>query len=83
MIIGNYTNIQEPCELDLWLSDPEINRGNLLVTINQYVKYEDFVIKSFQDNKRKSFWHLRLTFTFELATQNQWPITMWNMKILW
>jgi hypothetical protein len=32
-----------------------LNRGHLLVMTNQYVKYEDFVIKSFQNNKGKRF----------------------------
>jgi hypothetical protein len=41
---GNHTNIQEPCDLDLWPSDPKIYRGHLLVMTNKYVKYEDFVI---------------------------------------
>jgi hypothetical protein len=54
---GNHTNIQEPCDLDLWPSAHKINRGHLVVMTNQYVKYEDFVINSFQDNKRKPFWH--------------------------
>jgi hypothetical protein len=27
--------------------------GHVLVTANQYVKYEDFVITSLEDNKRK------------------------------
>jgi hypothetical protein len=37
------TIIQGPCDLDLCHSDPKINRGQLLVMANQYVKYEDFI----------------------------------------
>jgi hypothetical protein len=46
----NYTNIQGPCDLDLWPSDPKINNGHILVMTNQFVKYEDFVINSFHIN---------------------------------
>ena len=33
-----------PSDLDLWHSDPKINRGHLLVMTNLHVKYEDSVI---------------------------------------
>jgi hypothetical protein len=42
---GNHTNIQETRDLDLWPSDPKINKGHLLVISSQYVKYEDFLDK--------------------------------------
>jgi hypothetical protein len=48
----NHTNIREPCDLDFWPNDYKINRGHSLVMSNHYVKYEDFVINSFQENKR-------------------------------
>jgi hypothetical protein len=35
--------------------EPKINRVHLLVMINQYVKYENFVMNTFQDNQRKPF----------------------------
>ena len=34
---------------------PKINKAHLLVMTNLYVKYEDFVIYSIQDNQRKPF----------------------------
>jgi hypothetical protein len=71
---GNHTNIQGPCDLDLWPSDPKINRGHLLVMTNQYVKYEDFVMHSFQDNKRTPFWHLRPSY-LDLWTSDPKSIT--------
>jgi hypothetical protein len=33
--------IQDPCDLDLWPSDLNINRGHLIVMINLHAKYED------------------------------------------
>jgi hypothetical protein len=39
--------------------DPKINRGDLLVMTNQYVKYEDFVINTNQDDKLTSNYHSR------------------------
>ena len=39
-----YCTTHMPPDLDLWRSDPKINRGHLLVMTNQHVKYEDFVI---------------------------------------
>jgi hypothetical protein len=39
--------------------DPKINRGHLLVMTDQYIKYDDFVINSNQDNKVNSNYHLR------------------------
>ena len=50
---GNNFAIQGHC--DLWPTDPKINRGHLLVMTNLHVKYEAFVIYSFQDNQRKPF----------------------------
>jgi hypothetical protein len=50
---GNHSNIYGP--LDLWPGDRKITRDYLLVMKNQYVKYEDFVIKNNQDNERKSY----------------------------
>ena len=44
-----------PCDLDLWPSEPKINRVLVLTIINQYVKYESSVITSFQDNDQKPF----------------------------
>ena len=32
-----------------WPSDPKINRGHLLVMANLHVKYEDFVLYTFQE----------------------------------
>jgi hypothetical protein len=39
---------------------------------NQYVKYEDFVITSFQDNQRKTILTFKapVTLTFYIETQN-------------
>jgi hypothetical protein len=59
IISGNHSDISGPCDLDLWPSDPKINRVHLLVVTNQYVKYMDFVIITFQDNQQKPFWHWR------------------------
>ena len=42
-----------PPDLDLWPTDPKINRGHLLVIINQHIKYEDSVMKGIQNNQRK------------------------------
>jgi hypothetical protein len=49
---GNHKDIEGPCDLDLWSSDPKINRGHLLDITNQYVKNKYFVINSFQDNQQ-------------------------------
>jgi hypothetical protein len=35
--------------LTIDIATSKINKGHLLVMTNQYVKYEDFVINSFQD----------------------------------
>jgi hypothetical protein len=49
---GNHTNIQGPCDFD-----PKIKWGHLLIMTNQYVKYEDLVMHSNQDNKLKTYYH--------------------------
>ena len=51
----NHYDIQCHCDLDLWHSNPKINRDHLLGMISVHVKYEDFVINGFQDNQRKRF----------------------------
>ena len=48
---GNNFDIQG--NYDIWLSEPKINRGHLLIMTNLHVKYEDIVINDFQDNQRK------------------------------
>jgi hypothetical protein len=48
---SNHSDLKVPCDLDHWPSDPKINRGHLLVVTNHYVKYEDFVINTFQDKQ--------------------------------
>jgi hypothetical protein len=48
-----------PVTLTFDLVTLKINRGHLLVMNNHYVKYENFVINTFQDNQRKPFWHIR------------------------
>ena len=50
---GNHFAIQGHSDLDLEPTDPKIKRGHLLVKTNRHVKYEDFVIYSFRENKRK------------------------------
>ena len=40
----NVSNDTYAPDLDLWPSDPKINRGHLLVMINLHAKYEDSVI---------------------------------------
>ena len=37
-------NTYAPPDLDLWPSEPNINRGHILVMINLHVKYEVFVM---------------------------------------
>jgi hypothetical protein len=64
----DHSDIYGPCDIDLKTIDPKIKRCHLLVMINQYVKYEDFVIKCFQDNERKPFCHLGpVTLTFDIV----------------
>jgi hypothetical protein len=41
------------------ISNANINEGHVQVMTIKYVKYEDFVINSFQDNEEKPFRHLR------------------------
>ena len=51
----NHSHILGPFDLDLWTSNPKIDRDHLIAITNQYVKHTDLVIKSFQDNERKQF----------------------------
>ena len=53
-IIGNHFNFQGLGNLDLWPSDPKINRGHSLVITKLHIKYED-CFNGFQDNQRKPF----------------------------
>ena len=46
MSLNNFY-IQSHRDLELWPSDPKMT--------NQHVKYEDFVMNSFQDNQQKPF----------------------------
>ena len=53
-ISGNHFDIQNkenrnPSALDLWSSDPTMNRGYLLVMRYHLVKYENLMIDSFQN----------------------------------
>ena len=48
--------IQCHCDLDLWLSDPKINRGHQLVMSNHLLKCKNLIITTVQD-WRKPFWH--------------------------
>jgi hypothetical protein len=41
------------CDIGLYPSYLKINRGHQIDMTNQYVKYEEFVIDSFQDDKPK------------------------------
>jgi hypothetical protein len=66
-----YYNLR-PYNLDLWPCDKKFNWDHLLVMNNHYVKYKDCVIKSFQDNEQKPFWHLRPLW--------HWPLTKWPQK---
>jgi hypothetical protein len=43
---GNNLDIYGTCDIDLWQSDPNINRGHLQVMTNQYVEYEEILINS-------------------------------------
>jgi hypothetical protein len=49
----NHSDIKDPDDLDLWTSDPKVNRGHLLVKTIYYVIHGDFVKNSFQDNELK------------------------------
>jgi hypothetical protein len=59
---GNHTNIH------FWHSDTNNNKGHLLVMTNQYVKYEDFVINNFQNNKGETILTFKAPVTFDLVT---------------
>jgi hypothetical protein len=67
---GNNSDILSPCDLDLWLSDPKIDKGLPLVNTNQYLKHVVCVMNTFQDNQRKPFRHL-------------WPMWVCTQKLTW
>jgi len=79
---------KDSCNLDLWLSEPNINKGHVRAKTNQHVKYESSVMKSYQDNELKTL------LNFDPCDLYLWPcqpkilfslrqIRMWNMKALW
>jgi len=45
----------DPCDFEFWPSEPKIKRVLVLTKINQYGKYNSYVIYCFQDNDRKPF----------------------------
>jgi hypothetical protein len=55
MLNINYITFKAAVTLHLDYSDPILYRGHVLHMAIQYVKYEDFVINSFQDNEQTPF----------------------------
>jgi len=71
---GNTIYKSEPSDLDLWTNNLNVNIGHVSLKINQYLKYESYVITSSQDNEQKACEHnfyICVTLTFNQLIQNQ------------
>ena len=83
----HYFSIEGHCDLNLWPSDPKINRCHLILLTILYMKYEDFVINGFQDN------HLLVIINHIVKYENlkincfqeneRKPFCHWRSQLLW
>ncbi len=91
LLRGNGFHSLDPCDLDLWPTDPKINRGLLLVMANLHTKNEDCNTKSCLVIARKRFLYSGSLWPWPLI---YWPpksigffyliraITLWSLKAL-
>jgi len=88
----NLVNIFYKCDLDLWPSEPKINKGLVLTKTNQHITYESSMINNSQENEWTPFFTkvTLVTLTFDLKNIKSirvkpltWLISMWNIKPLW